>query len=101
MSDLLPSAECVLEALMALMLMRFGHKSCACNPLHVQSGGLPPMSNDNSTDDLQRSSFANNYASRLLNRVLSDRKKADSKLTVADAAKFANQNEAQELVPSN
>ena len=47
------------------------------------------MSNDNSTGTLQRNSFANNYASRLLNRVLNDRKKADDKLTVADAAKFA------------
>jgi|688.fasta_scaffold417689_2 hypothetical protein len=58
------------------------------------------MSNDNSTDDLQRNSFANNYASRLLNRVLTDRKKADSKLTVADAAKFATQNTEKELVAS-
>ncbi|CAN5466776.1 hypothetical protein BH10CYA1_BH10CYA1_47060 [soil metagenome] len=56
------------------------------------------MSNDNSTEDLQRNSFATNYASRLLNRVLSDRKKADSKLTVADAAKFAAKDEAKELV---
>lgn len=58
------------------------------------------MSNDNSTDDLQRSSFANNYASRLLNRVLTDRKKADNKLTVADAARFARPEEAKELVAS-
>jgi hypothetical protein len=58
------------------------------------------MSNDNSTDDLQRSSFANNYASRLLNRVLTDRKKADNKLTVADAASFARPEEAKELVAS-
>ncbi len=58
------------------------------------------MSNDNSTEDLQRTSFANNYASRLLNRVLSDRKKADTKLTVADAAKFAAPDEAKELVPT-
>lgn len=58
------------------------------------------MSNDNSTEDLQRNSFANNYASRLLNRVLSDRKKADSKLTVAEAAKFAAPDEAKELVPT-
>lgn len=56
------------------------------------------MSNDNSTEDLQRNTFASNYASRLLNRVLSDRKKADSKLTVADAAKFAAPDEAKELV---
>lgn len=59
------------------------------------------MSNDNSTDDLQRNSFASNYASRLLNRVLNDRKKADSKLTVADAAKFAKPVEAKELVSAN
>lgn len=58
------------------------------------------MSNDNSTDDLQRSSFANNYASRLLNRVLTDRKKADNKPTVADAAKFAPRSEVKELVSS-
>lgn len=58
------------------------------------------MSNDNSTDDLQRNSFANNYASRLLNRVLTDRKKADSKVTVADAAKFATPNIEKELVAS-
>ncbi len=58
------------------------------------------MSNDNSTDDLQRNTFASNYASRLLNRVLSDRKKADSKLTVADAAKFAAPDEAKELAPT-
>jgi hypothetical protein len=56
------------------------------------------MSNDNSTEDLQRNSFATNYASRLLNRVLSDRKKADSKLTVAEAAKFAAPDKAKELV---
>lgn len=58
------------------------------------------MSNDNSADDLQRNSFANNYASRLLNRVLTDRKKADSKLTVAEAAKFANRSNEKELVAS-
>ncbi len=56
------------------------------------------MSNDNSTDDLQRSSFANNYASRLLNRVLTDRKKADTKVTRADAARFASRAESKELV---
>ncbi|MBS2002544.1 MAG: hypothetical protein U0103_25275 [Candidatus Obscuribacterales bacterium] len=56
------------------------------------------MSNDNSTDDLQRSSFANNYASRLLNRVLTDRKKADTKVTTADAARFASRAESKELV---
>lgn len=58
------------------------------------------MSNDNSTDDLQRSSFANNYASRLLNRVLTDRKKTDTKVTTADAARFASRTESKELVSS-
>jgi hypothetical protein len=58
------------------------------------------MSNDNSTGTLQRNSFANNYASRLLNRVLNDRKKADGKLTVAEAEKFAPKEEAKELVSS-
>ncbi len=58
------------------------------------------MSNDNSTGTLQRNSFANNYASRLLNRVLNDRKKADSKLTVAEAEKFAPKEEVKELVSS-
>jgi hypothetical protein len=58
------------------------------------------MSNDNSTGTIQRNSFANNYASRLLNRVLNDRKKADSKLNVAEAEKFATKEEEKELVSS-
>lgn len=59
------------------------------------------MSNDNSTEDLQRNSFASNYASRLLNRVLTDRKKAnDKQITAADATKFAAPDEAKELVPT-
>lgn len=79
--------------------MKVRQKNRACNRLHVQSGGLPPMSNDNSTEDLQRNSFASNYASRLLNRVLTDRKKAnDKQVTVVDAAKFAAPDQAKELV---
>jgi hypothetical protein len=58
------------------------------------------MSNDNSTGTVQRNSFANNYASRLLNRVLDDRKKADSKLTISEAVKFANKEQTKEVVPS-
>jgi len=37
---------------------------------------------------MERKQFSNHYASRLLNRVLSDRKKADDKLNPADAAKY-------------
>ena len=56
------------------------------------------MSNDNSTENLPRNAFTSNYASRLLNRVLNDRKKADAKLTVADAAKFAVDSEEKKRV---
>lgn len=46
------------------------------------------MTNDNSSTSMERKQFSNHYASRLLNRVLSDRKKADDKLNPADAAKY-------------
>jgi hypothetical protein len=46
------------------------------------------MTNENSGTTMERKHFSNHYASRLLNRVLSDRKKADDKLNPADAAKF-------------
>jgi len=48
------------------------------------------MSSKHNHGNNDRSSFTNNYASRILSRVLNERKKTDTaKLTTADAAKYA------------
>jgi hypothetical protein len=46
------------------------------------------MTNEHQSTSMEKKQFSNHYASRLLNRVLSDRKKADDKLNPADAAKY-------------
>ena len=54
------------------------------------------MSSKHHHETTDRSSFTNNYASRLLSRVLNERKKTDNpKLTTADAAKFAAPKESE------
>lgn len=57
------------------------------------------MTHENSPATGERKQASNHYASRLLNRVMSDRKKTEDKLNPADAAKYqvhsAQENQAK------